>query len=301
VGIYDRDYYRQQPPGLSLGPPRTAVVILIVANVAVYLLNGLFENLRLSDLLSAHVGAPADSLWWQMDTLTHPLLWWQFVTYGFMHDPKSFQHIIFNMLTLFFLGRDVEEHYGRAEFLRLYFVLLVFSGVASVAVNAARAAPIFISLMGASGAITGIVALYALLFPRRMLLFMFVIPMPAWVLGLLMILLNMFGGMGVVGDPNVAYEAHLAGAAFALLYYQQRWNFGNMLRGRFSWLRLRGRPSLRIHTPQDKPEDKDAIPEAEVDRILEKIHSQGESSLTRKERRILESASREYQKRRNQE
>jgi hypothetical protein len=86
-----------------------------------------------------------------------------------------------------------------------------------------------------------------------------------------------------------------------LLYYQQRWNFGNMLRGRFSWLRLRGRPSLRIHTPQDKPEDKDAIPEAEVDRILEKIHSQGESSLTRKERRILESASREYQKRRNQE
>jgi membrane associated rhomboid family serine protease len=287
VGIYDRDYYRQQPPGLSLGPPRTAVVMLIVANVAVYLLNELFRDLHVVDLLSAH-----------LYTLTNPLYWWQFVTYGFVHDPDNFQHILFNMLTLWFLGRDVEEFYGRAEFLRLYFVLLVFSGVATVAIHAIGGDHNYPGIMGASGAITGIVALYALNFPRRMLLFMFVIPMPAWVLGVLMVVIDMLGGWGI-GDQHIAYEAHLAGAAFALLYYQQRWNFGNLLRGRFSWLRLR-RPSLRIHTPQDKEEPKDTIPEAEVDRILEKIHSQGESSLTRKERRILESASREYQKRRNQ-
>jgi hypothetical protein len=128
---------------------------------------------------------------------------------------------------------------------------------------------------------------------------MFVIPMPAWVLGVLMVLADMLGGIGATAGQNIAYEVHLAGAAFAFLYYRQRWNFGRLLPGRLSWPWLRSRPSLRIHQPgADKPDSESENREQEVDRILEKIHREGEGSLTRKERRTLETASREYQKRR---
>jgi membrane associated rhomboid family serine protease len=303
VGIYDRDYYRHERAGFSLGGPRTAILTLILANVAVYLLDGLFcaSTHRLDAILSARVG-----------TLTHPYLWWQFITCGFVHDPNSFNHILFNMLGLWFLGRDVEELYGRAEFVRLYLVLLLVGSVAWAVIGKLRGLPDTVdltvfgadpTLLGASGAVTGVVLLYALNFPRRMILFMFVLPMPAWVMGVLLVLMNVLGGTGVAGDGNVAYSVHLAGAALAFLYFRQHWNFGRLLEGRFSWLRFRRRPRLRVHEPPPQPprRKQSEIREEEVDRILEKIHREGESSLTRKERHFMETASREYQKRRRSE
>ena len=203
------------------------------------------------------------------------------------------------MLALWFLGRDVEELYGSKEFVRLYLATIVVGGVVWAVAGKLSGLPDTVNLrhfgdvhvLGASGAITGIVVLYALNFPRRMMLFMFVIPMPAWVLGFLVVLMDIYGAMHGA-DAHVAYTVHLAGAAFAFLYYQQRWNFGRLVPGRFHWPRLRwprlgGRPRLRVHDPE--PEDDDnAVPEDEVDRILEKIHREGENSLSRKERRILE-------------
>jgi membrane associated rhomboid family serine protease len=295
VGIYDRDYYRQEQSGQRWTAPRSAVAVLIAINVAVFLAERAQPNVV--DLLSAHVG-----------TLTDPRYWWQFLTYGFVHDPGGIGHILFNMLTLWFLGRDVEAWYGTREFTRLYLALLVFGSVVWAAVNyfdprVDLAAP----LMGASGAVTGVVILYALCFPRRMLLFMFVLPMPAWVLGAMVVGYDVLGQMGWWGNRGlgphvrVAYAVHLAGAALAFVYYQQQWNFGRLLEGRFRWLRwgaLWGRrPRLRVHAP----EERETVPEEEVDRILEKIHREGESHLTRKERRILEDASHEYQRRRRGE
>ena len=298
MGIYDRDYFRQERPGFSLGLPHSAVVTLILLNAAVWvadsLLGGDAHRHGISNLLAARVG-----------TLTHPWLWWQFLTYAFVHDPDHFSHILFNMLVLWFLGRDVEELYGRWEFLRLYLVLAVVGGVAWAAVNLFLAAPAAravdfgphgLRVIGASGAVTGIVILYALNFPRRTLLFMFVLPMPAWVLGVMVVLFDIFGAMQREG--NVASSVHLAGAAFAVLYFQQRWNFGALLQGRFAWPWFRSRGRLRIHRHEqdDGPSERE-LRKKEVDRILEKIHREGEGSLTRKERRILETASREYQQR----
>ncbi len=118
--------------------------------------------------------------------------------------------------------------------------------------------------------------------------------------------------MGGVAGSNVAYSVHLAGAAFALIYYKQQWNLTRLTEGRFHWLRrpawLGGAPRLRVHRPtydshsdsnsQNEPEAKpDADLSREVDRILAKITREGEASLTAAERRTLETASREYQKR----
>ncbi len=120
MGIYDRDYYRQEQrrPASFSHAPKTVVGWLIAINAAVWIAD-LFTSLTvvasnedvvrrwLSDFLAVHV-----------DTLTHPLFWWQYLTAGFAHAP-GFNHILCNMLVLFFLGRDVEEAYGPKEFLRV--------------------------------------------------------------------------------------------------------------------------------------------------------------------------------------
>ena len=292
MGIYDRDYYRdeQRPEGLSFRAPRTIVGLIIALNVALWIadfftpaisVQGHIIGRWLSDQMAVHV-----------DTLTRPWLWWQFLTAGFAHSPINFQHILFNMLVLFFLGRDVEEVYGRKEFLRLYLVMIVFASVVWSLANTLLGTPSNMGALGASGAIAGIVVLYAFNFPHRTLLLFFVIPIPAWLLGVLIVVLDMWGASGQGGPSNVAYSMHLAGAAFALLYYQLGWNLTRLTSGGFSWLSFRRRPRLRVHTPDDAPESDLS---AEVDRILEKIYREGEAGLTAKERKILETASREYQ------
>ncbi len=294
MGIYDRDYYRQERPGFSLGLPQSAVVILIIANVAVYLIDGLLAG-------NDHKHWVADTLLLRAGSLTQPWMWWQFLTYGFVHDYHGLSHIIFNMLGLWFFGREIEALYGRAEFLRLYLVLVVVGGVVWAVVNDLILHSPGAEVMGASGAVTGVVILFALNFPRRTILFMFVLPMPAWVMGVLFVACDILGATGHSSQKDVAFSVHLAGAAFAALYYQWHWNFGKLLRGGFARPWFSSRTRLRLHQPGQETEAAEReVREKEVDRILEKIHREGESSLTRKERRILESASREYQQRRRE-
>ena len=98
------------------------------------------------------------------------------------------------MVALFFLGRDVEEAYGGKEFLRLYLAMVVFASLVWNVVTKLAGPPDGVAAIGASGAIAGVVVLYALNFPRRTLLLFFVIPMPAWLCGVLICRLGHVGG-----------------------------------------------------------------------------------------------------------
>jgi len=296
MGIYDRDYYREPArPKLAIRAPRSIVGALILINVAVYVLDAFSPAQYAPPPLGqrAVVGRwLSDHLAVHVDTLKKPWLWWQMLSYGFTHSPLQFAHILLNMLVLWFLGRDVELKYGRGEFLRLYLVMVVFAALVWCVINNLRGdvSPRQ-GAYGASGAIAGVVVLFALNFPRRTLLLFFVVPVPAWLAGVMVVALDIFGAMGRGGEDNVAYTMHLAGAALAFVYYRQQW--------KFTWLSLRRfkrRPRLRIHDPVEE----EAVLGAEVDRILEKIHRSGEASLTRKERRTLETASRQYKQRRSQ-
>ena len=306
MGIYDRDYYRQGRSGFRLTAPRSAVGVIILLNVVVYLLetvtrDGPHGHSAVADLLSNHINS--DTLrwpltWWEHDTLSHPWMWWQLLTCGFVHDTVDITHILFNMLVLFFLGRDVEQWYGTREFIRLYLVTLVFSSLVWAVTNRLFDPHQSSVLFGASGAISGVVVLYALNFPKRIMLLMFVLPVPAWLMGAGLIAWDIYGAMGRA-DQHIAYTAHLGGAALALAYFYLRWNFGQLFAGATAWLKGRSRPSLRVFKPENEPDPH--VADQDVDRILEKIHREGENSLTRKERRILENASREYQRRRRPE
>jgi hypothetical protein len=109
-----------------------------------------------------------------------------------------------------------------------------------------------------------------------------------------------FVGLDLLGtvhphDSSVAYTAHIGGAAFAVIYYLAGLRLSRWLPSGLKMPRLARRPPLRVHEPSN---DEENATDAAVDDILRKIREHGQDSLTRQERRILEEASREYQKRR---
>ncbi len=128
-------------------------------------------------------------------------------------------------------------------------------------------------LIGASGAVTTIVILFALNFPRQTILFMMFIPMPAWFLGVLIVLLNLFGLHGGGGGENgqrVAFDVHLVGAAYGLLFFRTHWEAGSIWPTEWPrWLqRPRRQPKLKLHEPS---ESQSAI-EEQADAVLEKLY-----------------------------
>lgn len=120
------------------------------------------------------------------------------------------------------------------------------------------------------------------------------IPIKAWVIGVLLVVFNFIGAV-TPESGNVAYGVHIAGIIFAFLYFQNRWNLGRFFGNIFHMPKFPSRPKFHIHKPDEESQEPDL--NAEVDRILEKISREGEGSLTRKERRTLETASRQYQNR----
>jgi membrane associated rhomboid family serine protease len=277
MGIYDRPYYRDDRGGAWLSG-RSMVVNLILLNVAVYAGQVLFGD-PFTNALSLH-----DDLW------RRPWEIYQLLSYGFVHDPKSVLHIVFNMFGLWVFGTDLEGTYGRAEFLRIYLFAIVVAGLAWVGMEALNDRDSV--LIGASGGVMGVMLLFVLHFPRRVFYVWGLFPLPAWAIGTLYVLMDVTGLLNPSGD-QVANIAHLAGMGFGFAYYQSGINLGRLIPRRLSDL-TRWRPKLRIHDPEDDARDLSA----QVDEILEKISRHGEASLTKNERRTLEEASRKYQRRR---
>jgi membrane associated rhomboid family serine protease len=294
MGFSDRDYQRGHygdQPGFNMAGPQTMSTRLVIVMFAVYLLQ----------LFTQPTDRPGSSWFTETfslypDVFVRPLYLFQLLTYGFLHDVNSLGHIFFNMLALWLFGRMVEERYGRREFLAFFLVAIVASGVVWVLGEFAsnRGFAIAPAMLGASGGVTAVVILFALNYPHQTVLFMFVIPMPMWVLAVLIVVMDAFGAVQRSG--NVAFTAHLGGAMFGFLYYQWGWRLERWLPSGNWRKRLRPKPKLRVVDPEETTDT-----DERVDRILKKIQDQGQESLTRRERRILERASQEYQKRRGGE
>jgi membrane associated rhomboid family serine protease len=178
---------------LSNLPPATRALLL--ANVGVFVLELLTGTLLLQWFAL-----------WPPGTLFEP---WQLITYAFLHDPNSFTHILFNMLTLFMFGTPLERYWGSGRFTAFYFVCVLAAGLTQIAV--AIAAHSQTPTLGASGGIFGLLLAFAFYFPRQRIMLLFPpIPMPAWVLVTLYGLAELF--LGVTGNQaGVAHFAHLGG------------------------------------------------------------------------------------------
>jgi membrane associated rhomboid family serine protease len=285
MGIYDRDYQRgyDSEPGYHLAMPRMMTTNIILVTCALYVVQ-LLAGPWYEDAFKLHA-----------DWYYRPWTFYQLVTYGFLHAPNDLWHIVLNMLGLFIFGRDVELRYGRREYLIFYLSAIVVAGLVWTIAEIPTGS--ISSALGASGGVTAVVILFALNFPFRTVLFMFFLPMPMWVAAVIFVVIDALGAMRIHDAGNVAFTAHLGGVFYALLYYKWGGRLERLLPGwsLSSLKRLKPRPKLRVHDPQDESEEST---ENQVDRILQKIQEQGQDSLTHGERRILEEASREYQKRR---
>jgi membrane associated rhomboid family serine protease len=282
MGIYDRDYQRgYNAPGYQLGAPTMMTTKLIIITAIVYVAQFLTRDS--GNWITETFSLNAD--WYR-----HPWQCYRLLTYGFLHDPGDIKHILFNMLGLWFLGRDVEYRYGSREYLAFYLVAIVVAGlfwtIAEIPAGSVG------GMLGASGGVVAVVILFALNFPHRTVLFMFFLPMPMWIAALIVVALDAFGAVHRSG--NVAFTAHLGGAMFAFLYYQMGWRLDRFLPVGNFWKRLKPKPKLRVLDPDAN----DVSTEAQVDAILKKIQEHGRDSLTRQERRLLEEASQKYQRRR---
>jgi membrane associated rhomboid family serine protease len=258
---------------------------LIVINVAIFVVDQFTDRVgRDEHWLDAHM-----ALW--PDLISHPWDFWTLLTYGFAHDPSSIMHIGGNMFVLWVFGPDVERLYGRDNFMRLYLSLVICSGLAWVCLQFFSKSDI--PVIGASGAIMGIMVVYIINYPKRMFLFYFVLPVPAWALGIFYVGLDFFGVVSKNPHDNTAHAAHIAGALLGLLYVQTGWCLASLVPRRWpKWAKIGG-PKLRVRSEQDEPQTQREV-QKRVDEILEKISREGETSLTPDERRELEELSRRF-------
>jgi membrane associated rhomboid family serine protease len=239
---------------------------------------------------------------------------WRLLTYAFLHSPDPyFMHLLFNMIFLWWFGSDVEQVYGRKEFLAIYLTSAVLGGIAYVAWRLAMGSNF--ACLGASGAVSTMLILCALHFPRR-ILYIFFLPMPIWLFALLNIAKDSYlmlhewrGG----ASSGVAVQVHIAGAAFAVAYYHWNGTITGLLGGLMWWRHRRlTRSRLKLFEPEDDEHEPVAVSaktspqqvaadeylEAKLDAVLEKIAKKGKDSLTEQEQNILVKAAEMYKRRR---
>jgi len=196
-------YYSQASRVFFGGPVTRTVKILIITNVAVFLVLA-FSELAGSHVLISYFGLIPTRV-------THQLMLWQLVTYMFLH--AEILHLFFNMLTLFMFGNDLERHWGTERFLKYYFITGIGAGVCSwlVAMDSAAAT------IGASGAIYGLLLAYGLLYPNRIVFLNFLIPVKVKYLVLLMGAIAFFSSLSG-RESGISHIAHLGGMLVGLVF-----------------------------------------------------------------------------------
>lgn len=269
---YQAHSFSARPPGfLAHLPPMCAGLIKI--NVGVFLFFLLLRPGNLYGLLAL-----------SLTGIRHGYLWQPF-TYMFLH--AGFTHLLFNMFTLYFLGPETERAMGSRHFLAMYLLSGLLGGLGWLWLSPQP----YAACVGASGAIFGVLAAFATLYPRRQLtlliFFIFPVTLAAWqlVAGLALVEFLLARADQASG---IAHVAHFAGAFAGFLYVDQLFENAHL---RKLLQRLRDYVAQRPHVPRAAPPPPE---QAEVDRILDKITAQGIQSLTKAERQTLHRASRTF-------
>jgi membrane associated rhomboid family serine protease len=200
-------YPRYSDVSYSIGPGpwSPAVKFLIIANVIVF-------------LVSSVVPEVIFQLGMRPAAVFGDLAIWQIVTYMFVHGGVA--HLLFNMLSLWMFGTDLERTWGTRFFTKYYFVAGIGAAVVSLlwAISPLPLGSRLYSsvIVGASGAIYGVMLAYALYFPHRVIYFI-VFPMQAKYFVMLVGLLAFYYS-GIGGGGGVAHTAHLGGLIVGYLY-----------------------------------------------------------------------------------
>lgn len=202
---------------------------------------------------------------------------WTVVTYMFLH--ANLWHLLFNMLSLVFFGPRLEGELGGRDFLLLYFI----SGIAGALLSFVTP---FVAIVGASGAVFGVLLGFARYWPREQIMIWGIIPVEARWLVIIMTILSLIGGFGGGGD--VAHFAHLGGFAGGLLFLI--WRDRNTRASRFK-ASLVPPPIRSADVQRWSRIDRTRMHEVnreELDRIMAKLQTGGAEALTPDEQAFLD-------------
>ena len=215
-------------PSYSFGPGviTPAIKILLIVNTAVFLV-----TLAVPELI-IRFGVVPEAIFGQFAV-------WQLVTYMFLHGGVG--HLLMNMLSLWMFGTELERSWGTRFFTKYYFVTGIGAGLLTLLWSISPlpyASSIYYSTMiGASGAIYGVLLAYALYFPHRPIYYMMLFPIPAKYFVMIVGAITFLSSIGSAGS-GVAHTAHLGGLLVGYVYLKS-------LRGRllaeikYRWLRWR--------------------------------------------------------------
>lgn len=136
---------------------------------------------------------------------------WQLATYIFLHGGIT--HLLFNLLALWMFGGELESYWGSRKFLRYFLFCGIGAGICTVIFTPYQ----FIPVIGASGAIYGILLAFGWLFPNRLIYIYLLFPIPAKYMVIIFGLIELFSSMEGTGG-GVAHLTHLGGLLFGLSY-----------------------------------------------------------------------------------
>jgi len=320
MGAGDRDYLREEAKRWGNGggggggvrggrfgggfDSKSMVTWLLLINVGVFLIDSVMGSARRGAVL-----APFNWGNFNVDQAIYGGQVWRFFTYQFLHG--GFFHILFNMIGLYFFGPLMEQWWGSKRFLAFYLLCgssgaVLFSLMAifvpgvifdASMIETARslgATEMDISrisaLIGASGAVFGILAACATLFPHQRVQLL-IPPVPMSMRTMAFIFLGLSALSVVAGSANAGGDAAHLGGAF----------LGVVLVKKAGWLSWADRVSPSgisggiqngiAEGRYQKKIERERATEAEVDRILAKVSEKGLASLTRKEKKTLNDAS----------
>ncbi len=267
---------------------------LLIANTAMWVLAFLLAHSGAEDVLERALAMTP------VEVLRKP---WTLVTYMFVHDGPL--HLLFNMLGLFFFGPPLEERWGGREFLKFYLIAGLGAALLSFITPTTP-------IVGASGAIYGILMAYAMYWPDNPVYIWGIFPVKVKWLVTGIVVITVLGSLSS-GTSGIAYLAHLGGLATGFLYLKSpfapspwgpspRSKAGKVRQGgglSLGWLKRDRSPAAKQSTPQkpagatNRARDEQQLLD-DVDRILEKISARGLGSLTDEERKRLDEVSRRY-------
>lgn len=240
------------------GPLTPAIKGIIIACVIVFLIQAML-GVQPQSLNCSGAGSQVEQSL-RLEPLNHyfglssacflkKLWFWQPVTYLFLHGGLF--HILMNMLVLWMFGAELERRWGSRAFLQFYLVCGVGAGLSIVALDplvsllpaAARQGWLSsIPTVGASGAVYGIMAAQAILFPNKMLLLFLFFPMRMRAAVLLLAAIMLFSQLTTPGS-GISHVAHLGGMLFAWIYLHRLWNIRKMWK---DWRRRVRRKKYRV-------------------------------------------------------
>lgn len=326
MGFESRDYYRDsdytgRASGWNLEYMPPVIKYLIAANIVVFLLQIFVTRpIRESELLAEfnQYQTAGEELtgeqrakawkhwldynkdrresvvqdWFELDTAkVMQGQVWRLFTCAFCHDRTSVWHILFNMVALYWFGVTLAIMYGQREFFLFYMAAALSASLLHVLLDWYTGSRI--PAVGASGAVLGVLMLYAIHYPRSTIRIIW-FPIEVRWLVLIYLIFDLHPVLlALAGEQTfdgIGHAAHLGGLAFGFLY----WKTDMRLESVLDRMRLGKLASLR-HRPQPRPivshPAKKRL-EQEMDDVLRKLHDHGLDSLSSRERDVLEQASR---------